>query len=399
MEKNCRENKKSISSSYKEMKNYLVKILGLFIAWRIILTIGLIVGLLFIPLNYPDKFLGGGLKNYLLFPQLFSWANFDGEHYLAIAIFGYKGLEQAFFPVYPLIISFLSKPFSEDLISSLVFGTSVGLIISNLAFLLALIYLYRLIIIDFSKKIGFWTLVLLVIFPTSFYFGALYNESLYLLVSVLTFYYARKGKWWLASLFGFLATATRIFGIILLPALLIEAVQQKIQFKKMFWLFIIPLGLLSYMIYQGLTVGDPWAFYHLQKLVGEQHQSGLTSLPQVYFRYIKMLLTVDVTAPIYQTVILEFIVGIVFFLLPIYGYFKKMRLSYVFYSLISFLIPTIQGSFSSLPRYILVFFPSFIAFSLMIEKWPTLSKILLSVIMTLLLLLETTLFLRGYWVA
>src|SRR4030042_3666725 len=36
---------------------------------------------------------------------LWSWANFDGVHYLLLAEKGYAfGLTQAFFPVYPLLI-------------------------------------------------------------------------------------------------------------------------------------------------------------------------------------------------------------------------------------------------------------------------------------------------------
>ena len=69
------------------MKNFLIKVLGLFIMWRVIITLGLIVGILFIPLANQDKFLGGGFRNYNLSPELFSWANFDGEHYANIIFF------------------------------------------------------------------------------------------------------------------------------------------------------------------------------------------------------------------------------------------------------------------------------------------------------------------------
>ncbi|MCL5073921.1 MAG: hypothetical protein M1308_23970 [Actinobacteria bacterium] len=363
------------------------------------LAASLIIGLTFIPLNYQDKFLGGGYKNYQLLPQVFPWANFDGEHYLSISIFGYNIREQVFFPLYPLLISLLAGFFAHDLFSSLFYGTIAGLLISNLAFLLALYYLFKLVLLDYSKKIAFWTLVILVAFPTSFYFGSVYNESLFLLLTVLSFYKARKGNWLWAVFFGFLATLTRVFGIILLPALLFEAKQQKLQVYKNFYLLFIPLGLGLYMLYQYITVNDPLAFYNLQKYVGEQRQSSFVTLPQVYFRYFKMLITVDKLAPIYQTVVLEFLVGILFLLLPIYGYIKKIRMSYLIYASIAFLITTVQGSFSSVPRYVLVFFPSFIAASLFINKWGMVSKLILIIIMAVLLIWESILFLRGYWVA
>lgn len=384
---------------YLKLNSPVFKILTLFLVWRILLIAALFFAVAYVPLGYKDRFLGGGPIIYQLSPYLFSWANFDGEHYLSISIFGYKFLEQAFFPVYPMLISFFSHSSGLDLLIAIINSTITGLIISNAAFLLALIFLWQLIRLDFSKKIAYLTLILLLIFPTSFYFGAVYNESLFLLLSVLSFYFARKGNWFFSAIFGIISSATRIFGLFLLPALLIEAYQQKKPLSKFFWIFLIPLGLGFYMLYQYLSVGDPLAFYKLQKIVGEQHQSGLTTLPQVYFRYIKMLMTVNLGNPIFQIIALEFFVGILFFLLPILGYFKKIRLSYLAYAMIGFLTPTIQGSFSSVPRYVIVFFPSFLAAALWFGNLPKLIRVILIASSAVWLFTETALFLRGYWVA
>lgn len=377
----------------------LKSILFIFITWRVFLLLVMFVAISSIPLAYQDRYLGGGSLLYNISPQLFSWANFDGEHYLSIAIFGYKMLEQAFFPIYPLVISFFAQPFSSDLVSSLVTFTLVGLIISNACFLFSLIFLWKLIKIDYPKKIAYLTIIVLLCFPTAFYFGSLYNEGLFLLLSVLSFISVRKGNFFLAGILGLLASATRVFGILLLPAFLIEAYQQRASPAKFFWIFLIPLGLGAYMLYQHLTFEDAFAFYNLQEVVGQQHQKGIIILPQVYFRYIKMLLTVGVQNPIYQTIVLEFLTGILFFILPLIGFFKKVRLSYLFYAMVGFLMPTIQGSFSSSPRYILVLFPSFLILALLIDRLPKLFRISILVISILALAVETSLFLRGFWVA
>lgn len=377
----------------------ILKILFIFLTWRFVLVMISIFAINFIPLGYKDRFLGGGPINYNLAPYLFSWANFDGEHYLSIAIFGYKHLEQAFFPAYPILISFFAKPFSSDLMSSLVNFTTAGLIISNASFLLALIYLWELLRVDFSKKIAYLTIILVLIFPTSFYFGSLYNESLFLLLSVLSFYFARKGNFLLAGIFGAISSATRVFGILLLPALLIEAYIQKIELKKVVWLLLIPLGLGIYTWYLFTTVGDPIAFYSYQKFIGEQHQEGIILLPQVYYRYIKMIITTNTQNPIYQTVVLEFIIGLMFFLLPIYGYLRKIRLSYLIFAFLAFIAPTIQGSFSSTPRYVIVLFPSFLAAALLIDVLPKFLRVILLILLFLSFIIEATLFLRGYWIA
>ena len=384
---------------YLNFRSSIFKILLLFCAWRVALVIVLFVAIKFIPLGFSDRFLGGGPINYGVSTHLFSWANFDGEHYLSIAMFGYKHLEQAFFPVFPMLISFFSRPNLADINLSLVNSTITGLIISNSSFLLALVFLWELVRIDFSKKIAYLTIFLLLVFPTSFYFGALYNESLFLALVVLSFYSARKGHWFAAGVFGLIACATRVFGIFLLPALLFEAWQQKVKLSKIFWIFLCPLGLLIYMGYLKSTVGDPLAFYNYQVLVGEQHQRGIITLPQIYFRYIKMFLTTSIQNPIFQTVLLEFATGVIFFLLPIYGYFRKIRLSYLVFALLAFLAPTIQGSFSSTPRYVIVLFPSFLAAALWLSSLSKLFQILILFLSFLALIAETALFLRGYWVA
>lgn len=377
----------------------IFKILLIFLTWRTVLVVILLFAINFVPLGYKDRFLGGGPVNYKASPGLFAWANFDGEHYLSIAIFGYKNLEQAFFPVYPMLMSFFSSPNLSDLIASLVNTTTSGLVISNVSFVLALIFLWELLKLDFSSKISYLTLFLIIIFPTSFYFGAVYNESLFLLLSVLSFYSARRNRWFAAGVFGALASATRVFGIFLLPALLVEAWQQKLSFSKLFWLFLIPVGLGAYMWYLNLTIQDPLAFYHFQTLVGEQHQPGIVTLPQVYFRYIKMLATTSFRNPIFQTLILEFFVGLIFFLLPIYGYFKKIRPSYLLYAMLGFLVPAAQGSFSSTPRYVIVLFPSFLAAALWVSNLPKLAKVILLLLSFFALVVEASLFLRGYWIA
>ncbi|MEK6808088.1 MAG: hypothetical protein AABY14_00205, partial [Nanoarchaeota archaeon] len=79
--------------------------------------------------------------------------------------------------------------------------------------------------------------------------------------------------------------------------------------------------------------------------------------------------------------------------------FKKIRLSYLIYAMLAFLLPSIQGSFSSLPRYVLVLFPAFLAFALWLDGVPKALKLIIYLGLIIGLFVETTLFVRGYWVA
>ena len=61
-------------------------------------------------------------------------------------------------------------------------------------------------------------MLLTAIFPFSFFFGAVYTESTFLLFAVLAFYGFRTRRWAVGGLFGALAGATRVTGILMWPA-------------------------------------------------------------------------------------------------------------------------------------------------------------------------------------
>src|SRR5258706_5842641 len=93
---------------------------------------------------------------------------------------------------------------------------------SNCIFLVSLFVFYKIIRFDYPKKVAYLSLVALLVFPTSFFFGSVYTESLFLFLSLLSFYFARK-KWWiLAGISGMLLSGTRIVGIAIFPVLLWE---------------------------------------------------------------------------------------------------------------------------------------------------------------------------------
>lgn len=331
-------------------------------------------------------------------PIFWSWANFDGVHYLTIAKQGYSAqFTQAFFPLYPYAIGYIDKIFN-NLIAS-------GLLISNISFLATLFVFYKLILLDRGVSTAKRTITYLILFPTSFYFGSLYSESLFLLLILTSFYSARKKKWWLAGILGAIASATRIFGIFLFPALLVEwYVSGRTKntyspfelFKSVLPITLIPLGLLFYMYYLNNAFSDPFLFLTSQPAFGAQRSSDkIILLYQVVWRYMKMLATVDPSTILYYTVSLEFASGLLFLALSLLA-FKYIRTSYAIFGILSYLTPTFTGTFSSMPRYVLILFPSFILLGLVKNRrfqriWWFMSAILLAI--------NTMLFVRGHWVA
>ena len=76
-----------------------------------------------------------------------------------------------FFPLYPNLIRNLASTFKNPVIS--------GVLISNLSFLISLIFLARLIRLDYDVNTTKFAIIALLLFPTSFYFGSVYTEGLF----------------------------------------------------------------------------------------------------------------------------------------------------------------------------------------------------------------------------
>lgn len=325
---------------------------------------------------------------------LLNRANFDGYHYLLISQKGYGTYQQAFFPMYPRLIKIISPFLGSELLA--------GLIISNVCFLLSLFLFYKLICLDYREEIARKALIFLMIFPTSFFFGAVYTESLFLVLVLGSFYAARKGNWWAAGALGGLASYTRVVGILIFPALIYEWYEQnkikslRMKIKSLSPLFLIPLGLLSYMNYLRQNYKDPLLFIHVQSYFGANRSSGkIILLYQVFWRYLKMVLTTKADI-LYFTVWLELLSALGFIALLVLAFKQKMRLSYLIFSSLAFIMPTLSGTFSSLPRYILVLFPAFIYLGMIknriIQFW-------LKMIFGLLLIISAALFYQGYWIS
>ena len=368
------------------------KIAFWFLIWRVGLFFLAFLGQKIIPLK--TDFLGVKEGVFLEKPLLWCWANFDGFYYLTIAQRGYLQFQQAFFPFYPFLIRFLAK-LTKDYFTS-------GLLISHLSFLAALFLFYQLIRLDFEKKVAKRSLLYLLLFPTAFFFGSVYTESLFLMLVLASFLAARKKQWLLAGIFGGLASAARFVGLFLFPALIAEWWQEKKEGQNgklvnLLPLFLIIFGFLAYIGYLQKTVSDPLFFIHVQSLLGAQRTGGkLILLYQVFWRYWKMILTTKADV-LYFSVWLELISSLLFFILLVFSYFH-FHFSYFIFMLLAYITPTLTGTFSSMPRYVLVLFSGFILLALWAEKCRLL-RILYPILAIILTAVAVMLFTRGWWVA
>ena len=327
---------------------------------------------------------------------LWDRGNFDGAHYLEISRKGYGLYQQAFFPFYPRLIKFLTPIFAgKDLLAAI--------FISNFSLLLLLYSFYKLILLDFDDQTARWATVFFLLFPTSFFLSCVYTESLFIFLVLTSFYTARTNHWLAAGIFGLLASYTRVTGVLLFPALLYEWYQvekNKIskleKIKNLLPVFLVPLGLISYMKYLGNEYRDCLLFLHVQPFFGaERSGSRIILIYQVFWRYLKMILTSKLDF-LYFTVWLELLVAILLLIVFAYSIKKKIRTSYLVFAILSFFVPTLSGTFLSLPRFALAFFPCFIYLGTIKNK---VIRISLLTIFGITFLISSVLFFRGYWLS
>lgn len=168
----------------------------------------------------------------------------------------------AFFPLYPLLIRL-----GVILTHRSYIGVALG--VSNLSFLAALCYLWRLARWELGQAVAGRTVLYIATFPTALFFFAGYTESLFLFLTVACFYHMRRREWLLAGAFGALASATRVTGVLLLVPFAYEYGRSRnFDWRRLdlgaAGLVLIPMGLVGFMLYLDGTVGDALAFSHNQ---------------------------------------------------------------------------------------------------------------------------------------
>lgn len=165
---------------------------------------------------------------------LANWNRWDGPHYIDIAQKGYAGAVEAcdtckaallqagvsesvlaggehlflvFFPLYPWLMRLFGLVIADPVVC--------GMFLSVISYAAGCVYIFRLVCLDHDKEVAVNTVILLSVFPFSFFFGGIMTEGLFLFVTAAALYYIRAHRWWLAILFGFFATMTRTQGMLI----------------------------------------------------------------------------------------------------------------------------------------------------------------------------------------
>lgn len=295
-------------------------------------------------------------------PFLNMYARWDGGWYHSIAKHGYKfepGRQSntAFFPLYPMLMRAVHTLIPSDTDAAWVLA---GIIVSNAAFFIALCYLLLLLRLDYDHDTSARAVLYLLVFPTAFFFFALYSESLFLATTVAAFYYARRQKWWFAAVCAAAATLSRSSGVLLIAPLALEyAMQRRFRWREIradvLSLGLIPTALAAHMLYLRWSVGNMRAIQDAQAAWGGEW--GTFSAPWTPFvRFLR--------DPLMFNDVMNFgFAGVMLLLVAISA--AQLRLSYGVYAITGFWFITSWSTYESMPRYVLVLFPAFAV----LAKW------------------------------
>jgi hypothetical protein len=215
------------------------------------------------------------------------WAHWDGAWYSRIAAEGYHTVAStAFFPLYPLLMRSLAELFGGPL--SLPALSVWGVLLSLLALPFAFYFVYNIAREGFGERAARATVLTLALFPTSFFFNAVYTESLFLALSAGSIWALQvRRDLLLACALAAFATATRNVGIFLLVPLAYEWLRGEAG-KEYGWgkgvacLALATSGLLAYAAYLWSRSGDLFLFYSAQGYWSRRPTGPSNSLTAVF---------------------------------------------------------------------------------------------------------------------
>lgn len=296
-------------------------------------------------------------------PFINMWTRWDSLWYMEIAKNGYgfkpdTPSTTSFFPLYPmcmrLVHHYAKLPHDAGWALS-------GIIVSNLALIAALCYLVLLIRLDFDETIASRAVFYMSIFPVTLFLSAVYTESLFLLIVVAAFYYARKGHWLLAGLIGTAGAVCRPPGFLLILPLAVEYLAQK-NFRwrdikiDILPLLLIPIGFTGHIAYLRFRFGAWDILAQSQAIWGH----GFVLLPVTIWKFFAE------HHPFGPLNIAEIDLAFLLFFLALLVYGAlRLRLSYTVFAAASLFFVTTWGFPNALSRYGLAIFPFFIALALL----------------------------------
>jgi hypothetical protein len=369
--------------------HYVRCVLTSFIVSRLFVAFGVFIGrkfLFFAPAFQNEIIEGAWWK---------SLVRYDANFYINVAVNGYNFLPDGktynvdFFPLYPLLIKGVAHIFNVSSVMS-------GLVLSNLFFLAALLLLYRYTEEYHHDADPGLAVLLMAFYPFGVFFASVYNESLFLFLTVLAFALFRSVKMIASACALSLMGSARLAGLFVTAAMgLSHLFSRVLRFDKkrpqvdtgellslMLWGLLSVSGFLLFVLYQQLIFGHWDAFIKAQAAF-DRHPIGSFSA---------LIPEMDLD-PYHIMNILP--AATVFGLSIVFLFLRDYRL-YSLWGFLAVLIPLSTGTFASMTRFTMVFFPLVIFDSYLLKKTAFLRDITIMAFSSALIVFSA-LFVRSYF--
>jgi Gpi18-like mannosyltransferase len=337
----------NISAAYKHSVSYCI---GFVVGVRIVYA-ALLYGALRTKGIFNVPFMG---VVRLPFDWLYLFAAWDTGYYYSIAQYWYPSSlspQWAFFPLYPAILRALYLIGIDVSIGAFMVATIAGLVSIPLLLKVAEKYL--------SAEQAFKATLLYFLFPPVFVFsGASYSESVFLLLSLLSWNYHLQRKEVRAGLAAGLCTLTRPYGILVVLPLAYDFLRHR-EFRKLTYLSIPASAMAGWTIYAFSRTGL-LAFLSAHTFWNSQNalifRDALSELVQGRFDQLEVLLYF---LRKYFPIAMAALFSVLFFVLLLFRVWKIDRalgLYSVASILVIFYFNFIPG-FGSSPRLLAFIFP------------------------------------------
>jgi Mannosyltransferase (PIG-V) len=299
--------------------------------------------------------------------------NWDANYYMQIAIYGYgpapdpihpAAYRAAFFPLYPFLVSTLSRVLGDP--------SWTALLISNLALLLALFIVRSLgsrLLGDREANAAVWVLAF---FPWSLFLSLPYTEALLLLLLAVALWLADEKRWLWAGVAGMAAATARAPGLLSAAIPLAELARRWFSQKPRTGLAVLSLagalpalGWVIVGLVQTAQMGDPLGFIHGQSLWVAPRRNPLFLAGTM----VTIALRRDVTDPEFFGLpcLLCFGVAAIWLMRRLPLHYSALAISMVGLSVIQALY---LRQAISLPRYLMVSLPCYFAFGAFFARLP-----------------------------
>ena len=293
-------------------------------------------------------------------------ARWDAGWYLTIATVGYSYTPDstaqfqqniAFFPAYPMAIRLFSPMFGRQ-------PLWVGVLVSIVAFYLALVYLLRLARSELGDDEQAMTAVMLIAaYPFAVFFSAVYTEGLFLLTLVAAVYHFRQDRLWQSALWGFLCGLTRPPGCFLSVVLGLMAIAPlpaggwPVIGRRLLAAAAPGFGMLTFSAYIWALTGRPFQ-WTMQNAAWGRVYKGLDELVSDRIEFL-----VDHGFYEYlstQTIDLFYTLAAILCLLAVWPVYRRFGLPYAAFIVLNMLPPMSAGGMLSMGRVTSVLFPVFL---------------------------------------